>query len=426
MMNFRIAAGSALLFLFISSSLLADNWPQWRGANGDGVSAEKNIPSEWDKTSNVAWKLDLPGAAGSTPVIWEDKVFLTSIDGNDLLLMAVSTSGKKLWSAKLGEGNRNVRTDEGNTASPSPATDGKHVWATMANGIIACFLVDGQEVWKFDLQERYGKFKIQFGMTATPVLHGGKLYVQLIHGEGRAQTQEAIVVCLDAVTGKEVWKIDRVTGASKENEHSYASPMIYQDASHEYLITHGGDYAIAHQLSDGNEIWRYCLNPQGEKYHPTLRFVSSPLATQGMIIVPSAKNGPVVSIKPNSKGDVSADSDAMLWRHERGTPDVPSPLYYDGLVYLCRENGNLVCVDAKSGEKLYEERTVRDRHRASPVYADGKIYLTARNGTVTVVKTGREFEVISKNDLGEPTTASPAISNGTIYIRTFKALYAIR
>ena len=116
----------------------------------------------------------------------------------------------------------------------------------------------------------------------------------------------------------------------------------------------------------------------------------------------------------------------MLWRHERGTPDVPSPLYYDGLVYLCRENGNLVCVDAKSGEKLYEERTVRDRHRASPVYADGKVYLTARNGTVTVVKAGREFEVISKNDLGEPTTASPAISNGTIYIRTFKALYAIQ
>jgi outer membrane protein assembly factor BamB len=426
MMNFHIAAGSALLFLFISSSLLADNWPQWRGAIGDGVSTEKNIPAEWDKTKNVAWKLDLPGAAGSTPAIWEDKVFLTSIDGNDLLLMAVSTSGNKLWSAKLGEGNRNVRTDEGNTASPSPATDGKHVWATMANGIIACFLVDGQEVWKFDLQERYGKFKIQFGMTATPVLHGGKLYVQLIHGEGRAQTQEAIVVCLDAVTGKEVWKIDRVTGASKENEHSYASPMIYKDATHEYLITHGGDFAIAHQLSDGKEIWRYCLNPQGEKYHPTLRFVSSPLATQGMIIVPSAKNGPVVSIKPNSKGDVSADSDAMLWRHERGTPDVPSPLYYDGLVYLCRENGNLVCVDAKSGEKLYEERTVRDRHRASPVYADGKVYLTARNGTVTVVKAGREFEVISKNDLGEPTTASPAISNGTIYIRTFKALYAIR
>lgn len=426
MMNLRTAAALTLVLLFISNSLLADNWPQWRGAKGDGVSTEKNIPSEWDKASNVAWKLDLPGAAGSTPAIWNDKIFVTSVDGDDLLLICVSTTGKKLWSAKLGEGNRNVRTDEGNTASPSPATDGKYVWATMANGITACYSVDGKEVWKFDLQERYGKFKIQFGMTATPVLHNGKLYVQLIHGEGRAQTQEAIVVCLDAVTGKEVWEIDRVTGASKENEHSYASPMIYKDAAHEYLITHGGDYAIAHQLGDGKEIWRCCLNPQGEKYHPTLRFVSSPLATEGMIIVPSAKNGPVVSVKPDSKGDVSNKTEAFIWKHDRGTPDVPSPLYHDGLVYLCRENGNLVCVDAKSGEKLYEERTVRDRHRASPVYADGKIYLTARNGTVTVVKAGREFEVISKNDLGEPTTASPAISNGTIYIRTFKALYAIR
>lgn len=425
-MNSRIAASSALLIVFFFNSLEADNWPQWRGVNGDGVSLEKNIPSTWDKQTNVAWKLDLPGAAGSTPAIWNDKIFVTSVDGNDLLLMGVSTAGKKLWSAKLGEGNRNVRTDEGNTASPSPATDGKNVWATMANGITACFSVDGKEIWKFDLQERYGKFKIQFGMTATPVLHDGKLYVQLIHGEGSSQTQEAIVVCLDAISGSEIWKIDRVTGASKENEHSYASPMIYKDASHEYLITHGGDYAIAHQLTDGKEIWRCCLNPQGAKYHPTLRFVSSPLATQGMIIVPSAKNGPVVSVKPDSKGDVSGNPEAFLWKRERGTPDVPSPLYYDGLVYLCRENGNLVCIDAQSGEMLYEERTVRDRHRASPVYADGKIYLTARNGTVTVVKAGRKFEIISKNDLGEPTTSSPAISNGTIYIRTFEALYAIR
>lgn len=425
-MNLRYVTSATILVILFSNSLFADNWPQWRGANGDGVSFETNLPAVWDRQNNVAWKFDLPGAAGSTPAIWGEKIFVTSVDGNDLLLICVSTSGQKLWSAKLGEGNRNVRSDEGNTASPSPSTDGTHVWATMANGITACFSVKGKEVWKFDLQKRYGKFKIQFGMTSTPVLHSGKLYLQLIHGEGRAQTQEAIVVCLDAFTGKEVWKTDRVTGASKENEHSYASPMVYKDASREYLITHGGDYAIAHELNDGSEIWRYCLNPQGEDYHPTLRFVSSPLATRNMIIVPSAKNGPVVSIKPDSKGDVSKVSAAIRWKHERGTPDVPSPLFHNGLVYLCRENGNLVCIDAKSGEKLYEERTVRDRHRASPVYADEKLYLTARNGTVTVVKAGREFEIIAKNDLGEPTTSSPAFSNGTIYIRTFKALYAIR
>ncbi|HRX82835.1 MAG TPA: PQQ-binding-like beta-propeller repeat protein, partial [Pirellulaceae bacterium] len=116
---------------------------------------------------------------------------------------------------------------------------------------------------------------------------------------------------------------------------------------------------------------------------------------------------------------------ALHWKREAGTPDVPSPLYHDGLVYLCRENGNLVCVDAKTGEEFYEERTTRDRHRASPLYADGKVYLTARNGVITVVKPGKKFEILSQNDMGEAISASPAVSNGRIYLRTFEALYAI-
>ena len=139
-------------------------------------------------------------------------------------------------------------------------------------------------------------------MTATPVLDKGRLYFQMIHGEGRANTQEAMVACLDAATGEEVWKQDRITGASRENEHSYASPSIYRDSQREFLITHGGDYAIAHQLSDGREVWRLCMNPQGATYHPTLRFVSSPLPADGMVVVPSAKGGPVVSLKADVRG----------------------------------------------------------------------------------------------------------------------------
>ncbi|MEC9093430.1 MAG: PQQ-binding-like beta-propeller repeat protein [Planctomycetota bacterium] len=390
------------------------------------MSSEKNIQSKWNSQTNIQWRVPLPGPAGSTPVVWGERIFLTSVDGNDLVLVCFSTQGKKLWSEKISEGNRNVRGDEGNSAAPSPATDGNHVWAMMANGDVACYTVTGKERWKLKLQERYGQFKIAFGMTATPVLDQGRLYFQLIHGEGKSQTQEAIVVCLNAKTGEEIWKQDRITGASNENEHSYASPMVYRDDQRQYLVTHGGDYAIAHQLSDGQEIWRCCMNPQGEKYHPTLRFVSSPLAVAGMIIVPSAKGGPVVSLKPDSVGNISKNEKSFIWKHERGTPDVPSPLYHNGLVYLNRENGNLVCVDAVSGEKIYENRTVKDRHRASPVYADGKVFLTARKGIVTVVKAGKEFEIISQNDLAEPTSASPAIANGVIYIRTFKALYAIQ
>jgi outer membrane protein assembly factor BamB len=144
-----------------------------------------------------------------------------------------------------------------------------------------------------------------------------------------------------------------------------------------------------------------------------------------MIVAPSAKGGPVVCIRPDAQGDISQSTSSLQWRRDKGTPDVPSPLYVDGLVYLCRENGNLVCVDAKSGETLYEERTTADRHRASPVYADGKIYLTARKGVVSVVRAGREFEILAQNDMGEPMTSSPVISNGRLYLRTFDGLYAV-
>lgn len=412
--------------MLLGGSVDADNWPQWRGPEGNGVSREKNLTYQWDRETNVAWRLPLPGPAGSTPVVWEDRIFLTSVDGEDLVLICVSTAGEKLWSRKMGTGNKDVRGDEGNSASPSPATDGKHVWATMANGQVGCFTVAGEPVWTLDLPERYGRFRIAFGMTATPVLDRGRLYFQLIHGEGKPDTEEALVVCLNADNGEEIWKQKRVTGASSENEHSYASPTIYRDGDHEFLVTHGGDYAIAHRLSDGSEIWRCCLNPQGDRYHPTLRFVSSPLATDGLIVIPSAKGGPVVCLKPDVTGDVSNEEQSWYWRMDRGTPDVPSPLYHDGLVYLNRENGNLVCIDAKTGEQLYEQRTVRDRHRASPVYADGKIFTTARNGVVTVIQAGREFKILAQNDLREPISASPAISNGVIYLRTFEALYAIQ
>jgi outer membrane protein assembly factor BamB len=156
-----------------------------------------------------------------------------------------------------------------------------------------------------------------------------------------------------------------------------------------------------------------------------LRFVASPVAVPGYIVVPSAKNRGVLCLKPDGKGDITDKMEFSHWRWTSNTPDVPSPLVVGDYVYFCKENGNLICAEAKTGETLYDEPTTRDRHRASPVYADGHIYLTARNGTVTVVKEGPELEVVSKNELGETTTSSPAISNGRIYLRTSDALYAV-
>ena len=421
----RFASVSLLLSLILIQPSQAENWPQWRGARLDGISSEKNLPAKWSDSKNVAWKVELPGAAGATPVIWGKRIFLTTVDGSKLVLMCINTNGKEEWRQVMGRGNRKVRRDEGNTASPSPSTDGKHVWAMMANGVIGCYTVTGKPVWKFNLQKRYGRFRIAFGMTATPVLDGNRLYVQLIHGEGNPDTREAVVVALEGLTGKQVWRHDRVSDAIKECEHSYASPILYRDKQREFLLTHGADFVIAHSLKDGSELWR-CgdLNPKGS-YNPTLRFVASPVAAAGMIVVPSAKNGPVVALRPDSKGNITEKSSAFHWRRAKGTPDVPSPIIHKGLVYLCRENGNLICVDAKTGKTIYNRRTTRDRHRASPVLADGKIYLTARRGVVSVVKVGRKFELISQNKVGEPMTSSPAISNGRIYLRTFRSLYAI-
>ena len=428
----------AVAVLWSTAAAQAENWPAWRGPSHNGVSGEQGIAVKWDSKTNVAWRLQLPGSAGATPVVWGDRVFLTSVAGGDddsqsdrqLVLMAVSTQGKELWRQVIGKGDKQVRGDEGNAASPSPVTDGKHVWSMMANGALACFTVEGKPVWAVDLQERYGPFRIAFGMTATPVLAEGMLFIQLIHGDGKAETQEALVVALDSGTGKEVWRKDRITGATNENEHSYASPVLYSDAERKLLLTHGADYTIASDLATGDEVFRLGgLNPHDDPkraYHRTLRFVASPAAVPGLIVVPTAKNGPVFAIRPEFKGDLTGRQEALVWKRDDNTPDVPSPLIHDGLVYLCRENGNLLCLEAETGEVIYQERTHRHRHRASPVYADGHLYLTARDGKVTVVRAGREFEIVSQNDLGEAVSASPAISGGTLYLRSFESLWAIR
>jgi outer membrane protein assembly factor BamB len=424
----HLAVCLVCLVVFVQSALYAENWPHWRGPKSNGISAEKNVPTKWSKTENVVWRLPLPGPAGATPIVWEDRIYLTSVsapDKSDLVLLCIGTDGKLLWNQLVASGSKDVRNDEGNYASPSPSTDGRHVWAFFGTGDLVCFTKDGQQVWKLNVQDRYGRLNIQFGMASTPVLDRGRLYLQLIHGDMRTKDQEAHVVCLDAATGSEIWHVGRPSDGTFECKHSYASPALYRDGEREFLLTHGADYIIAHDLNDGRELWR-CgdLNPKG-KYQPTLRFVASPLAVPGFIVVPTAKNYGVVCLKPGGQGDITDDSRFIHWKWTNNTPDVPSPLIVGDLLYLCRENGNLICVDAKSGAEIYTQPTTRDRHRASPMFADGNVYLTARNGVITVVKAGRQFEVVAKNEMQEPTSASPVVSGGRIYVRTFDALYAI-
>jgi len=234
-------------------------------------------------------------------------------------------------------------------------------------------------------------------------------------------------VALDKNTGDEIWKQPRPSDARAECEQSYASPIIYRDGQLEFLLTHGADYIIAHSLKDGGELWR-CggLNPKG-RYNFSLRLVATPTFGPGLIVVPSAKRGPVLGLSPDNHGDITGSDAGHLWTKNSGTPDVPSPLVHDDLVYLCDEGGLMTCLDAKTGDEYYsKKRTHGVRHRASPLYADGKLYIAARDGVVDVIKAGKDFEILAENDMKEDINSSPIVADGTLYLRTFEALYAIR
>lgn len=415
--------------LLLTTTAVAEDWPQWRGPHHNGVCAEQNPPTEWAPDENIRWKAPLPGPAGSTPIVVRDRIYLTSVDKDQLVLLCYTSAGKQEWRREIAQGNQDFRGDEGNLASPSPVADDKLVAALMGDGTLACFTHNGDEVWRLDLNERYGPLDIQFGYSSTPVLHAGRLYLQIIHGDGDPASEEARVVCLDFATGQEVWAVKRITGAKAECEHSYASPVIYEDADRTLLITHGGDYTIAHDLNTGAELWRLGGFNSPGNFNPTLRFVASPAVSSanggpGIIIAPSAKRGSIAAVSPQGAGEITGTK-SELWRLPKSTPDVPTPLVYEGLVYLCGEDGRLTVVDANSGKEIYQQRTESDRHRASPIAAAGKIYLTSRGGVVTVIEAGQEFKRIARNDLGEPISASPVFANGVLYLRTFENLYAI-
>jgi outer membrane protein assembly factor BamB len=423
-MNHR-AFALVLLVALCAIPAVAENWPHWRGPRFDGTSTETGLPSTWSKDENVRWRLPLPGPAGSTPVVWGDRLYLTSTekDGDSLYVLAVGRDGKLAWQRQVDSGTQKVFPQlarETTLASPSPVTDGERLWVLFGTAKVTAFDRDGKEVWKRDVGADYGKPKTNFGLSSSLLLDGGRLYVQMLH------TDRQLVLALDPATGKELWVHDRTTDARAECLHSYASPMPFRGVDDELLLIHGADYLTAHRPKDGAEVWRHGgINP-ADGYNPTLRLVSTPVVADGLVVLPTAKRGPVYGLRPaGARGDVTGSQSHTAWRLERGTPDVPSALVHGGIVYLNGESGTLTAVDAASGEELYAERVHQSTHRASPVYADGKVYLTATDGTVSVVRPGRSFELIAKNIVEEYLASSPAISDGTLYLRSYEALYAI-
>ena len=316
-------------FAWFLSNAAAENWPSWRGPTGNGICTEKGIPTSW-KAGDETWRAEIPGWGSSTPAIWGDHIFLTTAVNSDLFALCFNTEGKLLWKKPMGSGSRVVRGGEGNSACISPVTDGKRVWFKMSTGLLVCFDFDGKEIWRTDLQERFGKYRVGFIVTSTPVLYDNKLFLHLLH-DG-----ESYVAALNADNGEKVWYSKRETGARAECKHGYTSPFLYNHGGDQFLVSHGSDFTIAYELSNGKERWR-CGGFQPQPYHRTLRFIASPATGPNLIVSPSAKNEAWLAIDPNgAKNDITRGKQ-VKWTMPSDTPDVSCPLIHDGLVYISRE-----------------------------------------------------------------------------------------
>lgn len=395
-----------------------DDWPTWRGPNNDGISMEKNLPVKWSTTENIAWKLPMTGRSGSTPVIWKDRIFLSTVDGDAIQLWAVDrANGKVLWKQTLSGGGKDTYRKQ-NLSSPSPITDGKTVWLMTGTGILKAFDFSGNELWARDIQKDYGAFGLNWGYASSPLLYDGSLFVQVLHG--MKTDDPSYILRIDAKSGKTLWRVERPTQAIRESPDSYTTPAVLMNGGKAELVITGGDCITGHDPATGQELWRgNGLNPQNQPFY---RIVASPLVRDGLIYAPTRVK-PLIAFKAGGRGDITESH--KVWSTDNG-PDVPTPVTDGKYFFIVRDNGTVYCLDAKTGAEIWGGQRIRPGiYSASPVMADGKIYVTSEDGVTTVFSAGPQFEVLAENELGEYTLSSPAISDGQIFIRTDGHLYAI-
>jgi hypothetical protein len=395
----------------------AGNWPQWRGPELNGVSRETNLPVRWSKTEGIAWTLGLPAWSGSTPIVWRERVFLSVADGPLVWLWCVDRGkGTVIWKRQLAQGNRQIRKQ--NMSSPSPVTDGTHVWVMTGTGVLKAFDLDGKERWTRDLQADYGRFGQLYGYGSSPLLFDGSLYVQVLHGSHTADP--SYLLRIDTITGKTVWRVERTSNARQESPDAYTTPTVVRDGTRSAIVVSGADVVTGHDPATGGELWRAeGLNPGGDGI---FRIIASPIVHSGIVYAPTRER-PMLALRAGGRGDVTRSH--LLWRFMNG-PDVPTPVTDGAFVYVVNDRGIMWCLDAKDGAPRYERQRLRpSTYTGSPVLADGRIYITNEDGLTSVVRAGPAFEVLAENDLGEYTLSSPAIAGGQIFIRTDKALYAI-
>jgi outer membrane protein assembly factor BamB len=399
-----------------------DVWPQWRGPTHDSVSASARLPMHWSSTENVVWKTPLPGKGNSSLAIWKDALFVTTHDQDRLLLLRIDrATGKIVWQREVGKGTPltkgppgpNRFHDENTMASPSPVTDGKHVWVHFGTGHFACYDFTGESVWAINLTDRFGLYTIWWGHANTPCLVGDMLVsvcMQDPKGGGKSY-----VVAHDKLTGKEKWAVMRDTGATSEPADAYTTPVLFAKPGRTEVIIFGGLVLDAYDPATGKQLWQ-SRNFKGN------RVISSPTVAGDTVYAIEGMKGSVVAVRAGGEGDVSATN--VRWKYSGPTPDAASPVVANGLVFLALNNGFGVCLDNATGKEVWKER-LGNAFRATPLVAGDKVYYFAKEGKTIIVDAARTFRVVAECDLGEDTVASPAAVGGNLFIRTREHLYRI-
>jgi outer membrane protein assembly factor BamB len=406
-----------LALLALATPAWAGDWPQWRGPEGTGRSAETGLPVRWSPRENLAWKLPLPERSGSTPIVSGDRVFLSVASGEHLELWCVDRAqGTLAWKRSLGGGNVSPRKH--NMSSPSPVTDGKTVWVMTGTGILKAFDFQGTERWSRDIPRDYGPFGLLWGYSSSPLLHQGALYVQVLHGMNT--DAPSYLLRIDGATGKTVWRVERRSDAVQESPDAYTTPVLAGSGAAAVLLVSGGDCVTGHDLATGKELWRGSgLNPGREGNY---RIVASPVVVGELVVVPSRVR-PMLAFRTGGRGDVTRTHRA--WSFENG-PDVPTPTSDGKQLYVVTDKGIAWCLDAKTGATVYGPQRLRPgTYSASPVLADGKVYVTSEEGVTTVYRAGPAFESLAENSVDEFTLSSLAVSDGQLFLRTEKNLYCI-
>ena len=434
---------SIILLAAAFTAVHAQNWPQFRGPSATGVSEGSAGPVKWDASTsqNVRWKADIPGLSHASPVVWGDKVFVVTAvsSGKDETRFGLfgdvapvkddpkhawkiyaldKATGKILWERTAYEGIPKIkRHPKSSHAASTPATDGKYLIVNFGSEGLYAYDFKGNLKWKQDLGVLdagwFYDADYQWEYGSSPIIYKNLVIVQ-------ADIQKnSFIAAYDIKTGKQVWKTMR------EEIPSWGSPTVYEGKQRAELITSGPKAIRAYDPATGKELWK--LGPMSEITTPT------PIVGFDLIFVTSgyAPIQPIYAIRPGGNGDLSLkegeeSSDFVAWSKQRGGPYMPTPIIYGELLYTCNNQGVLTAYNAKTGERVYQERLggTGGAFTASPVASDGKIYLSSEDGDIFVVKAGPKYELLSKNPVGEVMMATPAISDGLVIVRTISHLYA--